>query len=47
MEPFNRRLSSNVCVDFGSPPSETVGWLLCFGVLHQNYAVYDFRRVRG
>ena len=47
MEPFHRRLSSHVCVDFGSPPSETGGWWLCFGVLQQIYAVYDSRRLRG
>ena len=26
VEPFYRRLSSHVCVDFGSPPSETGVW---------------------
>ena len=47
MEPFYRRLSSHVCVDFGSPPSETAGWWLCFSVFQQFYAVYDSRRLRG
>ena len=47
MEPFYRRLSSHVCVDFGSPASETGGWWVCFGVLQQIYAVYDSRRLRG
>ena len=47
VEPFCRRLSSHVCVDFGSPPSETGGWWLCFGVFQQIYAVYDSRRLRG
>ena len=41
------RLSSHVCVDFGSPLSETGGWWLCFGVIQQIYAVYDSRRLRG
>ena len=26
VEPFYRRLPSHVCVDFGSPPSETGVW---------------------
>ena len=47
MEPFYRRLSSHVCVDFGPPPSETGGWWLCFSVFQQIYAVYDSRRLRG
>ena len=47
MEPFYRRHSSHVCVDFGSPPSETGGWGFCFGAFQQNYAVHDSRRLRG
>ena len=47
MEPFYRRLSSHVCVDFVPPPSETGGWRICFGVFQQIYAVYDSRRLRG
>ena len=47
MEPFCLRLSSNVCVDFGPPPSATVGWCFCSGVFQQIYAVYDSRRLRG
>ena len=47
MEPFCRQLSSHVCSDFGSPPSVTGGWGLNFGVIHQLYAVYDSRRLRG
>ena len=47
VEPFYRRLSSHVCVYFGSPPSETVGWWLCLSVFQQIYAVYDSRRLRG
>ena len=35
------------CVDFGSPPSETGGWWLCFGVFQQIYNVYDSGRLRG
>ena len=46
-KPFCRRLSNNVCVDFGSPPSEPGGWGLCFGVFRQIYTVYDSRRLRG
>ena len=40
-------LSSDVCVDFASPPSKTGGWWLCFGVFQQIYVVYDSRRLRG
>ena len=47
MELFGRRLSSHVCVDFGSPPSETGGWWLFFSVFQQIYVVYDSRRLRG
>ena len=46
VEPFYRRLSSLVRVDFGSSPSETGGWWLCFSVFQQIYAVYDSRRLR-
>ena len=35
VKPFCRRLSSHVCVDFGSPPSETGEWCFCFGVFQQ------------
>ena len=45
--PFYRRLSSDVCVDVGSPPSEKGSCWLCFGVFQQIYAVYDVRRLRG
>ena len=47
MEPFYRRHSSHVCVDFGSPPSETGGWSFGFGAFQQIYAVYGSRRLRG
>ena len=47
MELSYRRRSSHVCVDFGSPLSETGGSWLCFGVFQQIYAVYDSRRLRG
>ena len=47
MEPFRRRLSSHVCVDFGSPLSETEDWWLCFGVFQQICTVYDSGRLRG
>ena len=47
MELFYRRLSSHVCVDFGSPPSETGGVWFCFGVFQQIYVVFDSRRFRG
>ena len=47
MEPFYRRLSSYVCVDFESAPSETGGWWLCLSVFQQVYAVFDSRRLRG
>ena len=47
MEPFSRWLCSHVCVDFGSPSSETGGWWLCFCVFQQIYAVYDSPRLRG
>ena len=47
MEPFCLQLSSNVCVYFDPPPSETVGWCFCSGVFQQIYGVYDSRRLRG
>ena len=47
MEPFYRRLSSYVCVDCSSPPSETGVWGFRFGAFQQIYAVYDSRRLRG
>ena len=47
MEPFYRRLSSHVCVNFGSPPSETGVWLFCFRAFQQIYAVYDPKRDVG
>ena len=47
MKLFYRRLSSRVCVDFGSSPSETGGWCICFGAFQQIYAVYDSRRLNG
>ena len=46
VEPFRRRLSSHVCGDFRSPPSETGGWSFCFCVFQKIYTVYDFRRLR-
>ena len=46
-KPFCRRLSNNVCVDFGSPTIEPGGWELCFGVFQQIYAVYIPRQLRG
>ena len=47
METFCRRLSSDVCVDSGSPSSEKGSCWLCFGVFQQIYPVYDSRRLRG
>ena len=47
MQPIYRRLSSHVCVDFGTPPSETGDWWLCFGLFPQICTVYDSDRLRG
>ena len=47
MELFCQRLCSHVCVDFGSPPSETGGSEFCSNVFQQICTVYDSRRLRG
>ena len=46
-EPVCRRVSKDVCGDFGSPPSGTEGWRFCLGVFPTIYTMYIYSRLRG
>ena len=46
-EPVCRRISIDVCGNFGSPPSGTEGWGFCFGVFQLFYTMYISPRPRG